>query len=68
MFEKSYRKLHLNIIKISIMFLNRKRNKGYKPLFLLYFSMVRLTGIEPVTLSLGNYCSILLRYRHMYTF
>ena len=30
-------------------------------------SMVRLTGIEPVTRSLGNCCSILLSYRRMYT-
>ena len=31
------------------------------------FIMVRLTGIEPVTRSLGNCRSIQLSYRRMYT-
>ena len=43
----------------------QKRHKGHKALMPTVFILVRLTGIEPVTRSLGNCCSILLSYRRM---
>ncbi len=46
--------------------LQEKRHKAKQP-YAKSFLLVRLTGIEPVTRSLGNCCSILLSYRRMYT-
>ena len=47
--------------------MQKKKVYGFHKPYTFFSILVRLTGIEPVTRSLGNCRSIQLSYRRMYT-